>query len=140
MIFDVILAQLDGELARLQQLRAIVAGLSKPAAVAVALPEPYPAPELTPEQPSRRRGRPRKSIAAGPPTRRIPKPRAPETRALTNAIPARPVVVSAAALQEQQAQRKLLPAKVPESPSPDPETLLRELSRRWGTGASASPA
>ena len=135
MIFDFILAQLDGELARLERLRAIVAGLGTPPAVALVLPEPAP----EPEQPSGRRDRPRKDAGA-PPQQRLPKPRTPEGRALTNVIPAGPVVVSAAALKEKATQRTLSTQAIPETPEPDPESLLRELSQRWGTGASAHPA
>lgn len=49
--------------------------------------------------------------------------------ALTAAIPAGPVVVSASALKEA-AEHKLLPAAAPETPDVDPEALLRELSQR----------
>lgn len=141
MILATILGQLDGELARLQQLRAIVAGLGTPLAVTLALPEPALSPDPKPEQPFRRRGRLSKSAADGP-VRRTPKPRTSEARALTNAIPAGPVVVSAAALRQKEAQRSLLTGATSATPAldPDPEGLLRELSQRWGTGASAHPA
>lgn len=136
MIFDYILAQLDGELARWQQLRAIVATLETPADIAVALSKPAlgPLPALTPATLPRRR----RPGAAGPRSHRVSRLWTPEPKALTNVIPAGPVVVSAAALREQATQPKLLPAPVPETP--DPESLLRELSQRWGTGATPHPA
>ncbi len=160
MIFEYILGQLDGELARWRQLRVIVAKLATPAiqvapflksaAEPVQVPEPElltpaveaaPLPETTPaplqglehSSPTPARRRPRLFKSRG----RVPTPRAPEITALTGVIPAGPVVVSATVLREREAERQRTASAINSQPL-DPEVLLRELSQRWGTGASAS--
>ena len=154
MILAFILAQLDEELALLHQLRAIVAALETPAVlasplqsqyrslalppdVAPRLPEPVPSPVLIVEPPPVSQVRPRQRTS-GLHIPRYSKHPTPAPRALTNAIPAGPVMVSAAVLQEQEAKRKLLQEKIAETPALDPEALSRELSQRWGTGTSAA--
>ena len=135
MIFAFIISRLDGELARLQQLRVIVAGLARTAPLATVLAELAPALDPKTEQATRPQVRSRRE-PAGVPVRRSLKLRTSEPRPLAGAIPVGPVVVSAAALKMQDVQRKVLPETASERSAVDPEALLRELSYRWGTGAS----
>ena len=169
MLLQKILIQLDGELGRLQALRAVVAGLSKSPAIVRTL-----GPKLSQllqvkekEQPKavfeapavlRRRGRPRRALAAVPEAEPVqksqPKPREAFSRqrarkvvarsrpteitALTKATSTGPVVVSAAALAAERATRTIAKketAKLPTEADLRPDVFAREVAARWLTPA-----
>ena len=144
-----IIEELDSELARLQSLRSIVAGLGRtPEAVAglissstavtgheqTAVPV---APEFEQPKPPRKTradaGKPRELRARK--SRTISEP-----RAFATAIPSGPVVFSPTQLAEEKARRaesKGLPA-APESvqTAEDLDALTRSLAARWNTGTA----
>ncbi len=165
MLLQQILHQLDGELTRLQTMRRIVADLAKAPAIVKRLTpkieqllriekgreikvEVQPAPvAVSPEQP-RRRGRPRKNpLAAAPANIRLPRAprhaartRITEHSALSKAVSAGPVVVSAAALAQERETRATLKAAMAanSAPAPEvpPEMLARDLAARWLSSAA----
>lgn len=144
MLLQQILAQLDIELERLQKLRAVVAGLRRPARRAPKLaPEPDPVPAIEPaapspvskEEPHRRVRRWRISPR---PTRTPASPksvRAVETTALTSAIPAGPVIVSATDLARERERRAKVRLAAVAAPAVreevNLEALTRDIAARW---------
>ena len=153
MLLQHIVQQLDAELDRLHSLRKLVVTLQRsPVAVrnldqqihdAVApAPEAAPVRELV--QKPRHRGRPRKPE---PPAAKMPSKRRtsapPEPSALTSAIPAGPVVISAAALARERTARQEAAAAAHEAslaPESNPETMVQDLTARWLSGSGALSA
>lgn len=136
MDFAYILTELDRELNRLGQLRAIVAGLERIPPVVeakVGAPVTVSAPELP--KPVRHRGRSPRLASRRALKQMISRP---EPRALAATIPTGPVVIPAAVVREREMQKAFPPAAPAELA---PEALLKELTARWasngaGTGAS----
>lgn len=134
MVFAYILAELDRELDRLGQLRAIVAGLKRTSAVVAAKvgsPVTVSAPELP--KPRRRPGHLPRPASRPAPKRIVATP---EPRALSGTIPTGPVVIPAAVVRQRELQR----VSPPLAPAAElaPEALLKELTVRWAPTGSAA--
>lgn len=158
MLLQHILHQLDGELVRLRSLRTVVAGLARSPAVLRTL-TPKLDQLLKPESaagaavavvasaPARRPGRPRKTsetavVRARPAgvsraARTTPAPSKGEPKALSKALSAGPVVVSAVALARERELRASAKAAAQVESEAAPalalrsETSARELAARW---------
>ena len=155
MLLQQIVSQLDAELDRLRNLRAIVAALAKSPVLVKrvsrkldellqAKPEARPAPaemqapkKALPEKPvveRRKAERPEKA----------PKKRA-EPVALSRALSAGPVVISAQALAQERERRTMVHAAenkeaTPQVTGENAESLARDLTSRWLTGRSSLSA
>lgn len=130
-----IVHELDGELTRLQEIRRIVAGLSRTSAVVrrltvglSAVPAAEPVPVSPEEQAGRLLRRPRSDAGSRRGSR--PKPvRSTETRALASVVPSGPVVFYPG---RQQADSSTQPQQ-PDRTAEDLETASRALAARWAT-------
>lgn len=145
MLLQWILEQLNAELSRLSELRAIVAELQTSSFSMPALPlqvssaedsaEVHPAtPELQPSIEEEAAIRPE----VGPRTHRVPRAKGKQQVPTVHALPAGPIVVSAAELQKERAQRgsRALPSQVAGHSRPEisPESAARLLAARWLAG------
>ena len=127
MLLQQIVATLDEELNRLSQLRKIVSGLAGSSVALLAGPALPPAHEVLDDG-----GIDAPAAPAEMPVQRVParerrtrtvrSKTQPEPRALTAAIPAAPVVVTAKALAERNATARVR-AEKHEQPAPAPGTL-----------------
>lgn len=139
-LLERIFRELDARLTELQTARNTIASLARPAQPELQTIDPQELLEAIPQLPEpqveavppRRRGRPKGSRNRFPSAAaRIV--RAPEARALGNAIPSGPVVVSAAQLAKQRETpqvRRVAPAE-PQLPAEGTlESLIQEMKRR----------
>lgn len=143
MLLKQIITQLDTELDRLQKLREIVADLLSPSVPIAPMADlldtvaasEVPEPALLPEDEPSRIGSGRVRGVFRQRGTRVKRQRPAEPSALTSAIPAGPVVVSAQALARERDLRAK--AQVPSSKQieePTLEAIGRDLAARWVTG------
>jgi hypothetical protein len=109
MLLQSIVQELDCELARLERLRSIVAGLSRTPAFVRRLTqsvETVPISAKVSVPLGKRPGRPRRTEASPRIARAVKPEPEPAERALARSIPAGPVVINPARLAEERARRQ----------------------------------